>query len=354
MIYAYVRKQLADFDLCVNEAFAAGITVLAGASGSGKSTFLKMIAGFLVPDDGVIRLAGETLFDRGSGVNLFPEKRRVGYVPQNYLLFPHMTVFENVAFGPRAMKWAKREVKGKVEEALELCGIGQHAARHPVELSGGEQQRVALARAIVTRPRLLLLDEPFSALVVRTRRVIRTEVREILTATGIPSILVTHDPTDALAFGEEICIMERGELIQRGRFQDLRSRPRSRFVAEFTGLNAFHGVAVKREDGMVGIRLDEGAHVVAVGDAEGRVLVLFEPTDITVSRQLPNNSSRNSYPVNVSEMVDEGNGQWKLVLRGAIDLTAKVSSDALREMGIEQGDALLASVKATAVKVERV
>lgn len=354
MIDVRVSKKLTDFELRVDEAFAAGITVLAGASGSGKSTFLKMIAGFLAPDDGLIRLAGEPLFDRGSGVNLFPEKRRVGYVPQNYILFPHMSVLENVAFGPRALKWPKREVKEKAEEALELCGIGQHAARHPAELSGGEQQRVALARAIVTRPRLLLLDEPFSALDVRTRRAIRTEVREILTVAGIPSILVTHDPTDALAFGEEICIMERGALIQRGRFQELRSRPRSRFVAEFTGMNAFHGVAGKRADGMVGIRLEEGAHVVAVGEAEGRVLVLFDPTDITVSRQEPNNSSRNCYPVHVSEMVDEGNGQWKLVLRGSVDLTAKVSSDALREMGIVQGDALFASVKATAVRVEQV
>ena len=234
-IKVHVKKTLPDFELFVDATLSDGVTVLAGASGSGKTTFLKLVAGFLTPDNGVITVAGEILYDREQGVNLFPEKRRVGYVPQNYLLFPHLTVFENAAFGPRALKWARGEVQEQVEAVLELCGIAHHAGRYPKELSGGEQQRVALARAMVTRPRLLLLDEPFSALDVQTRREIRTEVREILAAAGIPSILVTHDPNDALAFGDEILIMERGQVVQRGRLEELRRSPVTGFAAEFAG-----------------------------------------------------------------------------------------------------------------------
>ena len=290
-----------------------------------------MITGFASPDDGYIKVDSTYLFNRREGINLYPERRSIGYVPQNYLLFPHLTVYDNVAFGLKVRKVAAKEIKRRTEAALDMCGIRQHQNRQPSDLSGGEQQRVALARAIVTNPRLLLLDEPFSALDVQTRRRIRTEVRDILQQADIPSILVTHDPTDALAFGEQICVMERGRLIQRGNFQSLRQRPRSRFVAEFIGLNAFGGTSQRGENGLLQIKLDNGAPIVAVGETDGRVLVLIDPTDLTLSVDQPANSARNSYLLNVSELHEETGGQWKLVLRGALDLTAYITSEALQQ-----------------------
>lgn len=354
MLNLKVTKIMADFTLHIESDFHADVTVLAGTSGSGKSTLLKMITGFVAPDDGFIKLGDNYLFNRQKNIDLFPERRRIGYVPQNYLLFPHLTVFENVAFGLRELKYSKDVIPRKVDAVLDLCGILRHATRFPSELSGGEQQRVALARAIVADPQLLLLDEPFSALDIQTRRNIRSEIRGILHSTSIPSIFVTHDPIDAQALGHQISIMEQGRLVQKGSYEQLRNRPRSRFVAEFAGLNAFLGVATSREGNLLNIRTGNGTHLIATGKTDGDVIVLIDPTDITLSNTSLSSSALNCFQLKVSEINENSSGQWIITLRGAIDLTAQITSISLAGLKILQGELIYATIKATAIRVESV
>ncbi|MDR6225984.1 ABC transporter ATP-binding protein [Desmospora profundinema] len=354
-MYVDVKKRYADFRLQVRTNFHEGITVLAGASGSGKSTLLKMVAGFIKPDEGQVQLARRFLYHKTRGINIAPEGRGIGYVPQNYLLFPHLSVFENMAFGLRARgRMTQKEIKRRVMEVAELCKMSHLLDRHPTDLSGGEQQRVALSRAIVIEPTVLLLDEPFSALDVQTRRLIRTEVKSILETASIPSILVTHDPMDALTFGNEIYVMEDGKLVQKGPFQELKSRPRSRFVAEFTGLNSYHGFAKKKGPNLLSVQLEKGGSLIAVGENEGQVLVTIDPTDVVISSKKYPNSAQNCFPVTVLDITEDGSGRSRLVMKGDLELTAKISVQALQHLKIKPGNPVYAQIKATAIRVEPV
>lgn len=354
MLDLRVTKNLAHFTLHFESDFHADITVLAGTSGSGKSTLLKMITGFVTPDEGYIKLGDNYLFNKNKKINLNPERRRIGYVPQNYLLFPHLNVFENVAFGLRELKYSKNDIPRKVDESLNLCGILHHAARYPSELSGGEQQRVALARAIVTDPQLLLLDEPFSALDIQTRRNIRSEIRGILHSASIPSIFVTHDPIDAQAFGHQISIMEQGRLIQKGSFEQLRNRPRSRFIAEFAGLNAFIGTATAIDGNLLNISIGNETTLIATGKPVGDVIALIDPTDISLSNAPLTSSALNCLRLNVREINENSAGQWTVILRGDIDLTAHITSVSLARLKIVRGETIYAAIKATSIRVDSI
>jgi molybdate transport system ATP-binding protein len=285
---------------------------------------------------------------------MHPEHRKIGYVPQHFLLFPHLSVFDNVAFGLKQLKYAKSFIAKKVEETMELCNIKHLVKRYPHDLSGGEKQRVSLSRAIVTHPSLLLLDEPFSALDIQTKRIIRSEVLDILRAASIPSIMVTHDPMDALTFGKQVYIMEQGKLIQNGPFDALRKNPRTRFVAEFTGLTAYQGISNRESNGMLRVKLQEGVELKAVGNVEGRVLVFFDPTDISVSKykDKSNGSIRNCLSMRITELHEDFNGICRLHLRGDLDLNATISSEAQRQLRFRIGDPIYASIKATAIRIE--
>jgi ABC-type Fe3+/spermidine/putrescine transport system ATPase subunit len=207
--------------------------VLFGPSGSGKSLTLAAIAGLLRPDAGRIALDGEPLFDRARGIDLPPERRRVGYVPQGYALFPHLTVAENVTYGLGGLPRA--EVGRRLDEVLALLGLRGLADRRPGQVSGGQQQRVALARALVVRPRLLLLDEPFAALDAEIRRLLRAELAELQRRLGIAVVFVTHDLGEAHALGEQVALYDRGEVLQVGRIGEVFARPLNRRAAELTG-----------------------------------------------------------------------------------------------------------------------
>jgi molybdenum ABC transporter molybdate-binding protein len=236
MLSFQLRKQLRDFSVDIKETIKAAETlVLIGHSGCGKSTTLRMLSGLISPDEGFIHLENQALWEKEKGIDLPPEQRNIGFVFQNYALFPHLTVADNIAYGISHLP--KEEKAVRVEEVINLLGLKKLAHAKPVMLSGGEQQRVALARALVTRPKLLLLDEPLSALDISTRSHVRSELKSILRTLSIPSIVVTHDYEDARILGDRIAVMDRGVIIQSGSAKQISQYPASDFVAEFTGTN---------------------------------------------------------------------------------------------------------------------
>ncbi len=221
---------------------------LLGPSGCGKTTLLNLVGGLLEPDAGAI-----TLGDRD--ITRAPmQQRNIGIVFQSYALFPHLTVRDNIAFGMQVRRRTRWEIDVRVGELLRLTRLEEKATRYPRQLSGGEQQRVALARALAVDPDLLLLDEPFSSLDARLRVELRLELRQVQRAAGVTAVLVTHDQDEALALGDRVGLMQEGRLVQVGTPEELYSRPRSRFAAQFVGeSNLFEGT-LDAQDGQVGLR----------------------------------------------------------------------------------------------------
>ncbi|MCA1728689.1 MAG: molybdate ABC transporter substrate-binding protein [Actinobacteria bacterium] len=230
-----LEKRLRDFTLDLSLEVGTETLALIGYSGCGKSTMLRLLAGLLNPDEGRIELDERVLLDTGAGKNVAPEKRNVGFLVQNYALFPHLSVTDNVAYG--ISRLSREEQTKRVQDALDLVGIQHLATARPGNLSGGEQQRVALARAMARRPAYLLLDEPLSALDVTTRTRVRSELRAILESLGIPSIVVTHDYEDARILGHNIAVMERGRILQFGTPEEISRYPANIFVAAFADTN---------------------------------------------------------------------------------------------------------------------
>lgn len=213
---------------------------LLGPSGSGKTTILRMIGGFEVPDAGEIYLKGERITYRP------PEKRDINLVFQNYALFPHLNVFENVAFGPRRQRWPEEKIRREVGRLLEMVHLSGYEKKYPRQLSGGEKQRVALIRALITRPQVLLLDEPLGALDLKIRQQLRLELINIQDKVGITFVYVTHDQEEALAMADRIAVMNRGRILQIGDPKTIYEHPVNRFVAHFIGnINFFEGTVVE-------------------------------------------------------------------------------------------------------------
>jgi len=236
MLQIRIQKRLRDFSLDIDLELGAAVTVLFGRSGMGKSMTLACVAGLAAPDSGRIVVNGNTFYDSATGVALPPQQRRVGYVTQDYLLFPHLTVAQNVAFG--LANHAREERESIVQEALAWLGLEPLARQRPRELSGGQQQRVALARALVIRPRVLLLDEPFSALDSPTRARLRQDLLDLQKEQGVPVLFVTHDLAEAMLLGEQMAVVADGRLLQLDTPQRVRQQPADPLVAELVGGNA--------------------------------------------------------------------------------------------------------------------
>ena len=237
-----IRKSLPGFTLDVEWSAGDGVAALFGPSGAGKTLTLQCLAGLVRPDAGRIVVDAQVLFDSVAGIDVPPQRRRVGYVFQGYALFPHLTVRGNVGFGLRA----RAERRRREDEVMARLGIEAFAERHPRELSGGQRQRVALGRALATDPALLLLDEPLSALDLPLRQALRDELRSVLTDWGIAAVLVTHDLTEAYRLGDRIVVYEEGRVIQAAPRAELLSQPSSRSVARIMGIrNLVQGVTLK-------------------------------------------------------------------------------------------------------------
>ena len=239
---------------------------LLGPSGCGKSTLLRMVAGLVEPDGGQVVLAGEDI------TRVAVHRRNLGLVFQSYALFPHMTVFENVAFGLRRRGVGPAELGPRVERMLELVRLGPLGARHPRELSGGQQQRVALARALVTEPRVLLLDEPLSNLDALLRDEMRVELKRLQERLGTTMIFVTHDQAEALILSDRVVVMEAGRVEQIGRPEEVYRRPATAFVARFLGrANFLAGTVAESGRGRTVVALDGGALSIVAGPRPGLV-----------------------------------------------------------------------------------
>jgi molybdate transport system ATP-binding protein len=324
------------------------ITVIFGASGAGKTTLLRCLAGLERPDSGVIQFRADVWFHDGPPVFLPPQKRNIGYLSQDYALFPHLTVEQNIAYGLRACLLTERDARvGELVRMLELGGLEK---RLPRKLAGGEQQRVALARAVARRPGLLLLDEPLAALDAPTRLRLRSELRRFLRELGIPALVVTHDRNEALALGDSLVVMDKGVVLQCGPVQDVFSRPASLAVA---GIVAMETV----QPGRV-VELKEDLVVVAIGETKltalrqnfpagaRDVFVCIRGEDVILMKGADQPSSpRNHLPAIVTTVTRVG-PVARIALDCGFALSALLTKQAVEEMNLQPNDRIMALVKA--------
>ncbi|MBU3689891.1 MAG: hypothetical protein B7C54_05375 [Acidimicrobiales bacterium mtb01] len=236
VLHGHVVVERNRFTLDASISVRAGETLaVLGPNGAGKTTLLRALAGLVPISAGSIELDGALLDDPDHDVFIVPERRPIGFVFQDYLLFPDMSVVENVAFGPRARGTNHEQALARASELLEWVGLGDHAEKRPDAISGGQAQRVALARAMAVSPRLLLLDEPLAALDVTTRRSVRSDLSRLLAGVDSARILVTHDPRDARALADRLMIIENGRVVQSGSFDDIAANPATPYVHELLG-----------------------------------------------------------------------------------------------------------------------
>ncbi|MCU0308941.1 MAG: ABC transporter ATP-binding protein [Thermoleophilia bacterium] len=323
--------------LSVRLRLAPGTLAVVGPSGSGKSSLLRAVAGLERPAGGRIALGDEVWFDARARVDLPPERRGVGMVFQDYALFPHMSVLENVAFAGR------RDAPG----LLERLGIAHLAGARPAGLSGGERQRVAIARALARRPRVLLLDEPMAALDAHTRAGVREELGRLLAGLGLPALLVSHDFDDAAALAGRVLVLVDGRVVQEGSPGDLVSRPADPFVASLTGANLLRGVARPGPDGLTLVALEAGGEVLSTDPGQGPVGVVVQPSEVTLARGPVDDSAVNRLPGPVLAVQRLGNRTRVTVGPVRADITSR-SAD---QMGIREGEPAVAVFKATATRL---
>jgi molybdate transport system ATP-binding protein len=262
------------------------VMAVLGPNGAGKSSLLRAVAGLLAVDSGSIELDGRPVDAPDAGVFVPPEARGIGVVFQDHRLFPHLRVIDNVAFGPRSRGASRAEARAAASMWIERLGLTQFADRHPGRLSGGQAQRVALARALAASPRALLLDEPLAALDVQTRAEVQGELREHLAAYDGPTLLVTHDPVEALVLADRIAVIENGTVVQQGTPSEISSRPVTAYVAKLVGVNLYQGIA-----GGGRVQLDGGGELSAVEAPDGHIFVAVRPSAFTVHDAPPHPSS---------------------------------------------------------------
>jgi molybdate transport system ATP-binding protein len=334
------------------EARAGETLALLGPNGSGKSTLVGAIAGLLPPDEGSVRLDGEVLDDVAADVRVPAERRPVGVVFQDLLLFPHLSALENVAFPLRARGVARPQARDRSLGWLERLGIGARAAARPRDLSGGEAQRVALARALVAEPALLLLDEPLSALDVGARARIRDLLREELARFPGVRILVTHDPVEASTLADRLVLLEDGHITQVGSPEEIRTAPRSRYAADLVGVNAFRGRLEPVEEGAGRIATSDGDVIVPwpEGFPGGDAIGLLRPADVTLSLDPPAGSARNVLQGRIGSVAIEGD-RARVRIASSPSLVAEVTLGSVERLGLREGVVVWASFKAVEVDV---
>jgi molybdate transport system ATP-binding protein len=338
-----VRRGALDLDVAVHVADGEVLAVL-GPNGAGKSTLLRVLAGLLPPDGGSVVLDRDETWD---GDRHVPAHRRaLGMVFQDHLLFPHLSVTDNVAFGLRSRGVRKAESRVAAQAWLGRVGLDGLGDRRPGQLSGGQAQRAALARALVGDPRVLLLDEPLSALDARTRLTVRAELRRHLAAFTGSTVLVTHDPVDAMALADRVVVVEDGRVVQEGTPAEVSRHPRTDYVARLVGLSLLPGTGT----GTATVRLDGGGTVAVAEAAEGPVFAAIRPESVALYLARPEGSPRNVWPVTLVGVTPHG-ATVRCELAGEVSLVADVTETAFAELGLVPGAAMWATVKASEVAV---
>jgi len=325
------------------------VTVLFGPSGCGKTTVLRCLAGLERPEEGAIQFGTETWFDARQGICLVPQERGVGLVFQEYALFPHLTVAGNIGYGLRGDSAAERE--RRVREMLERFDLADVTQQHPRQLSGGQQQRVALARSLVCRPRLLLLDEPLSALDIALREELRGQLRRLLAACDIPVLLVTHDRAEALALGDELVVMSDGAMRQSGPVLDVFNRPADAGVAKIVGMETLQpGSLVSESEGLAIVRVGSVTlTAVSPAIASREVFVCIRGEDVMLQRDGGAGSSvRNRLSARVVA-VQPGSPLTRVELDAGFPLFALITRPACEELELCAGVTVTALIKAPAV-----
>lgn len=323
---------------------------IAGPSGAGKTTVLRIAAGLERPREGRVSCRHEVWLDTERARALSPDRRRVGYVFQDYALFPNLNAWRNVAFGMDGVPKAER--RERALSLLERFGMGRLADARVPTLSGGERQRVALARALARDPLALLLDEPLSALDARTRAGAARELAALLREARVPCLLVTHDFEEAATLADRVAVMDQGKIVQCGTATDLTATPASAFVADLTGAVVLIGHADERPDGLTVVSLDGGGAVLSTGVARGPTAVTVNAWDITLEPpgSAQEGSAQNGLPVAVSTVTPVGN-RVRVGLLAPQPFSAEVTLSAAHSLGLEPGRRVVASFKATATRL---
>jgi molybdate transport system ATP-binding protein len=342
--------RLGAFALDVALEVPAGTCLaLAGPSGAGKTSVLRVVSGLVRPDRGVVRCGEELWLDTARGIDVAPERRRCGYVFQEYALFAHMRAWQNVAYPLRGLDRAAR--RARAHELLERFGIGHLADRRPHGLSGGERQRVAVARALARSPAALLLDEPLSALDPRLRAHAGRELAAVLAEAGVPALLVTHDFTEAALLGDRVGVIDGGRVIQEGTAAELAAAPASAFVADFTGAVVLTGTA-RAVDGLTCVELDGGGTVFSTKPGAGPVAVSVYPWEIALAPPGSERagSAQNHLPVRVVSVTAVGT-RVRAGLAAPQPLVAELSDASVHELGLVPGASAVATWKASATRL---
>lgn len=352
-----LRAVVAERQVDVEFSVAAGeVLAVVGPNGAGKSTVLHVIAGLLRPDRGAVRLGERVLTDTAAGINVPTHDRRVGLLLQDALLFPHMSVAANVAFGPHSrrarLRPARAAEKATAARWLREVDAERLADRKPRQLSGGQAQRVAIARALAAEPDVLLLDEPLAGLDVAAAAAIRAVLRQVISRTGCAAILVTHDLLDVFTLADRVLVLESGKAAEIGPVPEVLTAPRSHFAARIAGINLVNGT-VDRDGSLLA---PSGDRWYAAPDARGdlvspeqHAVAVFPPTVVAVYRDQPHGSPRNAVEVTVAELDIRGSA---VLVRGAQQpdgapgLAAEITADAAAELRLAPGDRVWFSVKA--------
>lgn len=341
-----------DFELRADFSVADGeVLGVLGPNGAGKTTLLRTLAGLGALTDGRITLAGTTLDDADKPAFVPAEQRPVGLVFQNYRLFPHLTVLDNVAFAARAQGRSRSAARNAAQRWLDRLELAEFTGRKPSQLSGGQAQRVALARALASEPGLLLLDEPLAALDAGTRAQVRAELGRHLSAFTGPTLVVTHDPLEAMVLTDRLLVIENGRVVQDGPPAVVASRPATQYVARLVGLNLYRGTlgadgVVSLADGGVLVVAAHGAGAKPVAAGE-RVLLALRPSAIVLHTDRPEHASaRNIWPgvVSALELLTD---RVRVQIAGQPGALVDITPAALAELGLAPGSPVWLSAKAT-------
>lgn len=331
------------FDVSLALGATETVAVL-GPNGAGKSTLLAIIAGLLRPDAGRAELGSSTLFNAEAGVFTPPHLRGTALLAQEPLLFPHLSVLENVAFGPRAAGASRKESHDTARHWLAEVDATDFAQRRPGQLSGGQAQRVAVARALATNPDLLLLDEPMSALDIHAAPLLRRLLKRVLVRRK--AIIITHDVLDALMLADRVIVIENGHITEQGPTRDVLAKPRSRFAAGLAGLNLITGTITN--DGLAG---DDGRHIAGHLDDNSTPgspgAATFPPAAVSIYPTAEHGSPRNAFPVTITDLEPHGD----LIRARAGNLSADVTPAASADLGLTPGSSVYFVIKAAAVTI---